>query len=171
MSVVIPPRIPDGLQEIIATYGDPKPHIIDGDWIVDPQWEMRCMTTLHHDLLPHGRVYCHRLVVDALQAVLDDWKAIGGYTIKTFGCFAPRAQRGSNGFIASTHSWGIAFDINAEQNKLISPCYRGDPRRDAAGCCDIPGEWIAAARRRCWFWGGDFERRFDPMHFQLARGY
>lgn len=170
MSVVIPPRVPNGLTEILATYGDPKPHIVAGDWIVDPQWEMKYMTTLHHDFLPTGRVYCHRMIVEPLGYILDDWKALGGYALKTFGCFAPRAQRGSNGFVMSMHTLGIAFDTNAEQNKLISPCYPNDPRRDDPANCDIPATWIAAAKARGAFWGGNFERRFDPMHWQMATG-
>lgn len=171
MSVVIPPRVPNGLQEIITTYGEPRPHIVGSDWVVDPAWESANMTTLHHAFLPHGKIYCHRLVVDMLSATLDDWQAIGGYAIRTFGCFAPRAQRGSNGFIPSTHTWGIAFDLNADQNPLIYPCYDGDERKTDGQHKDIPDAWIDAACKRGWFWGGRFSRRFDPQHFQAATGF
>lgn len=171
MGDVIPPRVPNGLAEVIAAYGDPAPHIVHGDWVVDPQWEMKYMTTLAHPFLPHGKIYCNRVIVDMLRNVLDDWQTIGGYTIRTFGCYAPRAQRGSNGFVMSIHTVGAAFDLNADQNPIIYPCYPSDPRRTDPANCDIPVAWIEAAKARGWFWGGEFSRRFDPQHFQAATGF
>jgi len=82
---------------------------------------------------------------------------------------APRAQRGSAGLVASTHTWGIAFDLNADTNRLISPCDSADPRR--ATLRDVPDAWVSDAAAEGWFWGGSFKKRFDPMHFQLATGF
>lgn len=174
MPLTIPVRSPNGLAEIIAHYGDPKvTRSQDGEWTVDSKWESANMASLFHPLLPRGRIYCHRLVADPLKHVLGRWNArvVAGdaYKVQTLGCFAPRAQRGSNGLLASTHTWGIAFDLNADTNRLISPCDPDDARRHTAK--DIPDAWIDDAEAEGWTWGGAFQRRYDPMHFQLATGY
>lgn len=172
--IVIPPAPPNGLADIIAHYGDP--HVQrdqDGNWTVDPKWESLCCTTLEHPLLPRGKLYMHRLVIAPMNRLLDRWRAriINGdaYRVLSVACFAPRAQRGSNGLLASTHSWAIAFDLNPDTNPLISGIEIDDPRRQK--CKDIPDAWIADAKAEGWFWGGEFQHRYDPMHFQMATGY
>jgi hypothetical protein len=172
--VVVPPQAPNGLADIIAHYGDPKvQRSSDGSWTVDSAWERANCATVMHGLLPKGKIYCHRLVAQPLMRTLDRWaariQAGDPFRVKTFACFAPRAQRGSNGLLASTHTWAIAFDLNADDNPLITNIQPDDPRRFTART--IPDAWIADARAEGWFWGGDFHNRFDPMHFQLAVGY
>lgn len=172
-SVIIPPRAPNGLAEIIAHYGDPHIRFDAGAWKVDPAWERANMVTVQHGLLPRGKLYCHKLVAQPLLRLLDRWaariRAGDPFGVKTLGCFNPRAQRGSNGLLASTHTWGIAFDLNADDNPLILNIDPDDPRRLTH--LTIPQLWIADARAEGWFWGGDFHHRFDPQHFQLATGY
>lgn len=162
---VIPPRAPNGLAEIYATYGDPK-YRPPGQ--VDPAWEAANMVTVRDLPLIGHKLYVHRLIETPLRRALARCAVIGGYTIHTIGCFAPRAQRGSNGFLLSTHTWGIAVDINPEQNALVTPCYEDDPRR---ANYDIPDAWVRAFEDEGWVWGGTFRHRFDPMHFQMAAGY
>jgi hypothetical protein len=163
----IPPQAPHGLAEILAAYGDPK---FDGRR-VDRKWEGENLITLHGlPLIPGGQIHVHKLVALPLQLALADCARIGGYQIYSFGCFSPRAQRGSKGLL-STHTWAIAVDINGPSNRLISPCFENDPRRTAPGARDIPDAWVAAFKARGFFWGGDFSHRFDPMHFQFATGY
>jgi hypothetical protein len=162
---VIPPRPPNGLAEILATYGDPK-YRPPGQ--VDAAWESASMVKVYDLPLVKHALFMHRLIVTPLRRALARCSVIGGYELHTIGCFAPRAQRGSNGFLLSTHTWGIAVDINPEQNPLITPCYEDDPRRSQF---DIPPAWVAAFKSEGWTWGGDFRHRFDPMHFQLASGY
>lgn len=164
-AITIPAQAPNGLAEIIATYGDPK---YRPPGTVDAAWESANMVTVRDLPLVDHKLYVHRLVVTPLRRALARCKVIGGYDIHTIGCFAPRAQRGSNGFLLSVHTWGAAVDINPDQNKLVAPCYEDDPRRTGY---DIPDEWIEAFEAEGWFWGGKFKRRFDPMHFQLATGY
>lgn len=162
---VIPPLAPNGLAEIIATYGDPK-YRPPGN--VDPTWESANMVTVRDLPLVGHKLYVHRLVAIPLRRALARCAVIGGYGIHTIGCFAPRAQRGSNGFLLSAHTWGIAVDINPEYNAMVAPCYEDDPRRSQF---DIPMTWIDAFKAEGWTWGGDFRRRFDPMHFQMCSGY
>lgn len=177
MSTIIPQQAPNGLAEIVAHYGDPKiTRDQDGTWAVDPRWESANMTTIHHPLIPAAqgsRLYMHSLVAPAFLRVLERWSAriVAGesYRVLHLGCFAPRAQRGSSGLLASTHSWGIAVDLNPDANKLITNIDPEDTRRQTAK--DIPDAWIMDAKQEGWFWGGEFHSRFDPMHFQFATGY
>lgn len=156
---------PHGLAEIYAAYGDPK-YRPPGQ--VDAAWESENMVTVRD--LPLWRIpkRVHRLAADPLRRALARCEAIGGYTLVSLGTFAPRAQRGSNGFLLSTHTWGIAVDLNADTNPLVAPCYEDDPRRSQF---DLPPTWVAAFEAEGWTWGGRFKHRFDPMHFQLASGY
>lgn len=173
MTLTIPVQAPNGLDEILAHYGDPHLQLVDGAWTVDSQWESANMTMIAHPLFPSGKLYVHRLVAAPMLRVFDRWRmriAAGDpYRVRMLGCFAPRAQRGSFSLIPSTHSWGIAFDVNADANPLIAPCLPEDPRRKTAK--DIPGEWINDAKLEGWFWGGEFRTRFDAMHFQLCSGF
>lgn len=158
--------VPHGLKEIVAVYGDPKVQMTErGEFTVDATWERANMLTIEHPSLPRGHIYVHRLAAEPLEALLDAWASIGGYHIRTFGCFAPRAQRG--GAAASLHSWGVAFDLNAAANAMLVR----RPADVARAKRDVPDAWIAEAKRRGWMWGGNFKRRWDPMHFQLATGY
>ena len=180
---VIPPRIPTGYQEIVDYYGDPQPQIIGGKWVVSQKWESASMATIRHPILPTtpcpdcgaaqpGKLYVHRLIAQPLTAVFDAWRDMqrqgDPYRLFHVGCFAPRAQRGSNGLVPSLHTFGIAWDVNEHANKMIYPIELDDPRRRTAK--DLPDTWIDAAKRLGAFWGGEFTHRFDPMHTQFARG-
>lgn len=173
--LVIPPQAPHGYAEIIAHYGDPKIRKNgDGSWSCDPKWESDNCITVRHGLLPTGKLFVHKLVAQPLLRTLDRWAAriAAGdqYRVRTLGCYSPRAQRGSAGLIPSTHSWAIAFDLNADQNPLITGLSGpADPRRYQWG--DIPLAWAQDAIAEGWFWGRDFQTRCDGQHFQLASGY
>ena len=182
---VIPPRVPHGYAEIIAYFGDPKPtRGPDGEWTVDQAWERANMVSFAHPMIPtgscrrcgaqqHGRLFVHRLFVDPMKRTLDGWAQLqrdgSNYAIDHLACFAPRAQRGSNGLLPSVHTWGAAFDLNPEDNQLIVGIDVDDQRRRTDRT--IPDSWVAVAKADGLTWGGDFVHRFDPMHFQAASGY
>lgn len=72
------------------------------------------------------------------------------------GCLNVRLVRGS-GSDLSTHSYGLAIDINAIGNGLgEAPMIN----RDLVKCFTDAG----------WTWGGTFSRK-DGMHFQIASGW
>jgi hypothetical protein len=77
------------------------------------------------------------------------------------GSFVPRMVRGSTR-TPSNHTFGTAFDINPDQNGLgaTSPPVgkRGSVRR-----------LVAIFKKYGFFWGGDYKRRSDPMHFEVLR--
>jgi hypothetical protein len=67
------------------------------------------------------------------------------------------------------HAYGAAIDINPSQNPQCLPNGGGlDPqgRCDSPMPYDIPREWIETFERYGFFWGGDFRRSADYMHFE-----
>ncbi len=174
MSQTIPPVSPNGMIDILAHYGDPLIKVVNGKWTVDAKWESANLITVHHGLLPFGKLYVHRLIAQPTLNVLDRWsqriKDGDTYKLRTMGCFNPRAQRGSSGLVMSMHTLAIAWDVNADKNPLIEHCTLYDPRRTAPGSHDIPDEWFDDIEAEGFFSGKDFGGRYDPQHQQMARG-
>ncbi|BCS52017.1 M15 family metallopeptidase [Geobacter sp. SVR] len=159
--------IPNGLDGIIATFGDLTAYIRD-DGYLDPAWEAERMATARLPFtIPlswdrsrkvHG-IYCHKFltpIVSELFAAID--KRGFGSQIKTFGgCFNYRPKRQSSKL--STHCWGIAIDLNPETNRPGTPG-------------DMHPELVAMFREFGFKWGGDWTgKNRDPMHFQYCTGY
>jgi hypothetical protein len=77
--------------------------------------------------------------------------------IKSFdGCYNERAVRGAS--VLSLHAYAMAMDLNAESEKL------GQEQTN------FSGQFIAIMKAAGLFWGGDYLRRKDPMHFGLYNG-
>ncbi len=162
-----PPSVPNGLNEIIATFGNLMPYIQD-DGTLSATWEIDEMTRA---ILPFPiplsgnptatvtKIECHHLLsevfVQTFQAI-----ATAGLEgkIKTYGgCYAGRAKRTSTHW--SAHAWGIAVDLNVETNQQGT---KGD----------MDPAVIAVFRAHGFKWGGDFSgKSIDPMHFQYCTGY
>lgn len=108
-----------------------------------------------HEKLGVTRIYCNKAMAPALTAALDTVVARGlehrvlGYG----GCFASRQTRGRS--TISTHAWGLALDLNHEQNQLGDPATPESMHPDLVDCFTEQG----------FIWGGLFQRP-DPMHFQ-----
>lgn len=154
---------PIGLAGLKAKYG--KITVANG--IVVPEtWESSNMEMLKAVAPGVSRLYVNRYVAPILRAAIDACLALNdGYVIRTLGCFAPRPKR-VNGDL-STHSWGIAIDLNASTNPLQPP---PSPGTGAEVKRDIPDAWIAEFEKRGFTWGGRFPKP-DPMHLQYVRGY
>lgn len=152
---------PVGLDGLKAKYG--KVIVVGGE-VVPEAWESANMTMLKGLAPGVARLYVNRYVAPILQAALNACLALNdGYKIRSLGCFAPRLKR-VNGDL-STHSWGIAVDLNADTNPLQPP-----PKPGASVVRDIPDAWIAEFEKRGFTWGGRFPKP-DPMHLQYVRGY
>ena len=150
---------PDGLREIVAAFGQP------------------CQPACHIGLVvlpaPIGGVkqfYCHELLADTFtkvyKEIYDDgyWNMLHSFG----GDYACRSIRGRTNI--STHAWGIANDLNAAENPLAAlPPATFDQTRPFVFTMDHPIVKIFKANG--FMWGGEFEHRKDPMHFQFARGY
>jgi hypothetical protein len=148
-------QIPNGLDEIIHTYGS----------IDDPKFEAKhiVLFPLPYPLIFDGQVVkrarCHNLVVDNfVQAFKNVDEAGLADQFKEFnGIVERRAIRGQPSS-ASLHSWGVAIDMGASTHPLGSSA-------------TWPKEIIDAFESVGFFWGGNFKSRKDPMHFQLATGH
>jgi hypothetical protein len=106
---------------------------------------------------------CHRLVVPKFQTAFRNVVARGlAGQLKTFdGCYGPRLKRGSSasssptGNSWSTHSWGVAIDLNAPWNAFGQKNF--EMTQEFAQCFKDVG----------FVWGGDWSYP-DAMHFQYA---
>ncbi len=98
---------------------------------------------------------CHKLVVPHFQKAFKMMVDRGvARKIKTWdGCFNVRYMRGASQW--STHSWGIAIDIDAQWNRFGQRDFAMAP--EIAACFEEAG----------FIWGGRWNRP-DAMHFQFC---
>lgn len=157
------PPIPTSLQEIKDIFGDIDKYIKD-DGTISCIWEAR----LDYVNLPKpikvswseykiNRFRCHKLLVPVFNDLITEIGKRGLYPhVKEFGgCYSFRPKRvGTN---HSTHSWGIAIDLNPATNQMGLP---GDMNKDLIKCFEDFG----------FTWGGHFPVK-DSMHFQYCHGY
>lgn len=155
-----------GFRGIVETFGDPRPFVEH-----PASWEVE---TLALRTLPFGlpyaglpgtmirRIRAHKLVVDLfVEALAEAWERVRDPQRLTFGgIYAFRPQRG--GATLSTHTWGIAIDIDPERNP------RG--RKYDGGEKMLHPAIVESFCSRGFVWGETFKVK-DCMHLQLARGY
>ena len=101
-----------------------------------------------------SRIYVHKDLCKPLLAAFASLKDRDLLDeLKTFdGCFMIRNVRGSSR--PSTHSYGLAIDLNASENALGAT-----PK--------LSPEFIHCFTEQGFVWGGAF-KRLDGMHFQYA---
>ena len=109
-----------------------------------------------------GRMRVHKKVAGQFENLFQQWeKARLKLLLLTYdGGFYPRMIRGSDSQI-SAHSYGIAFDINAQWNGLG----RIPPKTGEEGSVR---ELVEIAHENGFYWGGHFTRK-DGMHFEVAK--
>jgi hypothetical protein len=158
---------PVGLAGIVREFGDIGLYL-RADGCLDPRWEA---VQLMPVVLPFGLVLawdhsrtvssfrCHRRLTQIFADIFERIVAAGlAAKVRSFGgCFMYRPQR--TGAKLSTHSWGIAIDLNPETNQL-----------GTVG--DMDAEVVKLFRDAGFEWGGTWVGRgCDPMHFQFCRSY
>jgi LysM repeat protein len=158
---------PNGLNEILVTFGNIFEFIRD-DGTLDPRWEVEQLARAQ---LPYSiplswdrtksvsKLYCHKKLIGIFPAVFAEIEKQGlKDQVKTFGgCFNFRSKRTSGKI--STHSWGVALDLNPETNQ-----------QGTAG--DMHPGVVDVFRQFGFKWGGDWSGKSkDPMHFQFCTGY
>jgi hypothetical protein len=90
---------------------------------------------------------------DQFQGFINDvYKEYPG--LQSGGGYNPRKIRGGTGW--SAHAWGTAIDLNPETNPLGSTS------------TDLPADVGDLASKWGLKWGGTFEGRKDPMHFEIG---
>lgn len=170
-------NVPRGLKEIIATYGQPGTNIVRTalPWPFRLAWDTAITVnsiSVHrlvvHDLLSilHALWNHERLAVkqevgfDTYSTVEYDTltlKRIQADGLDLFGgAFNYRVKVGSSKKL-STHSWGIAIDL--------------DPVHNPYGKKGTMPDWVIEIfLERGFTWGGKW-RTPDPMHFARCSGY
>lgn len=161
------PAAPCGFQAVRDTFGDLLAYLGD-DGGIAPAWEAERMARV---ALPFpiplawdttksaSAIRCHKLIGPLMAEVFRQIVA-GGLerTVKTYGgCCVYRPKRG--GVKPSTHSWGIAIDLNPNTNAM-----------GTAG--DMDPRLVDLFESHGFTWGGRWSgRNKDPMHFQYCSGY
>jgi hypothetical protein len=146
---------PNGYVEVIKTFGDLHEPMFEGQNIdrLDLPYPLLYGTAM----VTHTR--CHRLLVPVFQAVFQAIKD-AGLSDKAAHFSGIYAQRGIRAFPQhpSLHCWGVAIDLNAEDNPLGATKSKQDPRM------------VGIFKDHGFMWGFEFHNRKDPMHFQFATG-
>lgn len=109
-----------------------------------------------------GNVYFNSKVSDHLIALFKEWDEEGliDSVLTWSGSYVPRFIRGSRTTL-SNHAYGSAFDINYSWNKLGAY-----PAR--VGRTGSVRELVPIAEKHGFYWGGNYRRRKDGMHFEYA---
>jgi len=150
---------PNGLDEIVRTFGRLDRVDFEARYLT----LFRLPYTLYYDGRPTNRARCHALLVQNFQAAFEGIKAAGlqDEARNYGGIFMQRPSRTSPK--PSTHSWGIAIDIEPAKYPLEKPTTKVHLR--------LPQGIIDAFKAAGFMYGGDFKGTKDPMHFQFATGY
>lgn len=162
---LIVPR-PVGYAGIVAAFGDVKANL-DDDGNLTQDWMNANIGRAH---LPYPLILswnhaqkvksfaCHRKLARLFEQAFYDIQQQGlVQEVQYFGgCLNVRQKRTSPKL--SSHSWGIAIDLNPETNALGT---RGK----------MNGDVVAIFERLNFKWGGSFTGKKDPMHFQYCDGY
>ena len=167
---------PDGVQylnerEIIQIFGDLRPiqERANGAITVSTQFTAKIVRVQVPELAniagaPQlGVVECHEKIVNHLKAAFQQIAAAGllDRIVRWDGLFVPRHILHDRSRGLSTHSWGIAFDINAKYNGYNAvPAPKG-----AYGSVE---ELVPIFEANGFYWGGRFSHP-DGMHFQWGR--
>jgi hypothetical protein len=138
--------IPQNYGDLYAHYGDPA----------DADFQDKFLISIPHTLAGGKQIHVvsHICMVPALH---DVFAKCGGLIKDYGGCYNYRPVRGGSSL--SLHSWGIAIDLNVEDNPLGST----HPKQ--------PQILIDTFKAHGFFWGGDYRHRRDPMHFQRSAGF
>lgn len=162
------PNAPQGLADIQATFGDLTQFPPGPSGEANPQWEAQFLASaklpqpipLTFNLAVSARsLRCHKLLVPLYEAVFADILAKGlwGSIQTTGGGYNWRMKRGQAK--PSTHTWGIAFDLNDKTNAM-----------GTAG--DMDPKLVELIEGYGFTWGGRWSgANKDPMHFQYCSGY
>ncbi len=162
-----PLTAPRGLDEIIRVFGDINDYVgtdgqLEARWQTDYLERVSLPFPLRLSWDPARSILqmtCHRRLTSIFATAFAciQERGLQAKVTSFGGCFAFRPQRAGNKL--STHSWGIAIDLNPDTNP------QGSAGNIDAGIVEI---FCLAGFE----WGGRWQGKArDPMHFQFCTGY
>jgi len=105
------------------------------------------------------KAYVNEQVAPRFQKLIDWFESIN-YEIKVLGGYNQRKIAGTDKW--STHSYGVAIDINPAKNPMVSPT--------KSDWTDMPIEETSQMAKKLGLgWGGDWKSKKDAMHFSIAK--
>lgn len=134
-----------GNEANLVSFTFPYPMFYDGRRVLTSRCHYKVKDSLLRILARIGDRFSH------LPGVMEEAQDYGGI-------YNNRLMRGSSHTL-STHAWGIAIDLDADDNSL---------KAHWPTVSDMPLEIIAEFVREGWYSIGAFEER-DAMHFQATR--
>lgn len=171
-------RRPRNLAEVVKTFGDP---MRGGLYlkVADPKWVKASIVQLHGAtaVLPRfGWWYWkHHVLIDAYvrEAFRRAELVAPGYAKIERGTWAYnfRHMRHDVKLPLSYHSYGIAIDVNPDDNKAIRFATGKTPRPWSEAWMKLwptgVSQGVVAAFESCGFsWGGRWKGYCDPMHME-----
>lgn len=161
--------LPLSADALATLYGDLQPVEIAPRGAVRigaPNWEADNLALLRHAALdpiaPRG-LRVHRQAAPRFTAVLDAIveRRLSALLLTCGGTFVPRHIGWNPTKPLSSHSWGVAIDLNERWNSMGSaPALPGQ-----TGCLR---ELVPLFAEQGFAWGGHFSTGADGMHFELA---
>lgn len=153
--VHIPPK--NMIESVYGSFSFKDHPDIKGAIIIDPKWVRQNITKLTLHTGQH--VWCHRLVAHEMGELYKKACEVSGYTPTKVAAWVARHMRWDNTRSLSTHSWGIAFDIDWHLNGIRmtdTPLHRHP-------------EWVQTFTDAGWNAGIHWNSYPDPMHFQRTQ--
>ena len=149
----------------ISKYGNPLENqkAFEANWMT--VWDIPSDINAAMPHLPN-RLYCNKVMPAPLEKAFRAVIAAGLQAeIKTFdGCYVVRRQRASTAI--SMHSWGLAIDLNAAWNPLVTGVT--PERRDFLRKTNVTWSegFLDCFRQAGFSCGADWVTRLDGMHFE-----
>ena len=158
ITLVTPPH---GMANVRKTFGDFKyTELSGGNVDVDDLWEKENLVLLKNVCGTGLNIRLHKLISSNFESTLAQAiKTCPNYKIRMLGGYCPRHKMHDIKRELSTHSWGIAFDVNWDKNPVSSKLIT-----------DLPKEFVNIFVSSGWNWGGNWKGTKDSMHFQFATG-
>jgi len=148
--------VPHGVDEIEEQFGKIEYVDVDGGYIQITNDFASNIERYDYPII--GLQYLHKDLIPVFKKVLEEIRDRGlDNEIKQIGTWCPRHKMYNLRYGLSMHSYGIAIDVNQATNL---PGTRGN----------INMGIVEVFERFGFEWGGRWNRRRDPMHFQLATG-
>jgi hypothetical protein len=146
-------------RDLIAKYGNPVLPYGDAGWRVpDPDWlgtyTEPCAVTMYERA--DKIVLAHYDMAETMQEAFIDCNKYYDWRPQQFYCWSPRHKMLDPKRGLSLHAWGLAFDVDWDDNGVGTPG-------------NLPYNVVAVFKDHGFTWGGDWPKFRDPMHFQWRR--